>query len=300
MASQTKLDSRIFKRLLKFARPYRSRLVVAFGCTLTLAFLSPFRPWLLMTILNKYVINEQTKNLETFSFWLMFIFGILFIEAILQFSASYFSNLLAQSVIRDIRVKVFSHITTFRMQYFDKTPVGNLVTRVVSDIEAISEVFSSGLIDIIGDLIMLVVILFAMFIVNWQLTVLSLLPALILIYATRLFARAMRKSFQQESTQVSRLNTFVQERLTGMSIVQLYGREKIEYEAFVNINKDHRKAHIDAVWAYSIFFPVVEFLSSLSSAFLIVWGAYQFTGATGTGSEMFTEILAFSMWIGMM
>jgi len=300
MASQTKLDTRIFKRLLKFARPYRLQLVIAFACTLTLAFLSPFRPWLLMNILHKYVINQDTKNLETFSFWLIVIFGILFVEAILQFSTSYFSNLLAQSVIRDIRVKVFSHITTFRMRYFDKTPVGNLVTRVVSDIEAISEVFSSGLIDIIGDLIMLVVILFTMFIVNWQLTLLSLLPALILIYATRIFARAMRKSFQQESTQVSRLNTFVQERLTGMNIVQLYGREKVEYDAFVNINKDHRKAHIDAVWAYSIFFPVVEFLSSLSTAFLIVWGAYQFTGATGSGPEMFAEILAFSMWIGMM
>jgi ATP-binding cassette subfamily B protein len=186
------------------------------------------------------------------------------------------------------------------MRYFDKTPVGNLVTRVVSDIEAISEVFSSGLIDIISDLLMLVVIIVVMFVINWQLTALALLPALILIYATRVFARAMRKSFQQESIQVNRLNTFVQERITGMNIVQLYGREEVEYNAFEEINKDHRQAHINAVWAFSIFFPVVEFLSSFSTAFLILWGAYVFTGPVVPEQNVFLDIFAFSMWIGMM
>ncbi|MDH4471762.1 MAG: ABC transporter ATP-binding protein [Fluviicola sp.] len=298
MASQTKMDTRIFSRLLKFTKPYRGKLIFAFLCALTLALLSPMRPLLIVYILNKYVL--ETQNGSQFALWLLLVFGMLIVEAFLQFSATYFSNLLAQSVIRDIRVKVFSHITTFRMRYFDKTPVGNLVTRVVSDIEAISEVFSSGLIDIISDLLMLVVIIVVMFIINWQLTALALIPALVLIYATRVFARAMRKSFQQESIQVNRLNTFVQERITGMNIVQLYGREEVEYDSFVEINKDHRQAHINAVWAFSIFFPVVEFLSSFSTAFLILWGAYVFTGPVDPEKNVFLDIFAFSMWISMM
>lgn len=300
MKQQTKTDTRIFSRILGFARPYRFLLIIAFICTLSLAFLSPMRPMLLIHIVNTYVINETTRNGDQFLFWMLLIFGMLFLEAILQFLSTYFCNLLAQSVIRDIRMKVFAHITSFRMRYFDQTPVGNLVTRVVSDIEAISEVFSSGLIDIIGDLLMLVVIIVSMLIVDWQLTLLSLIPVPLLIFATRIFARAMRKSFQQESTQVNRLNTFVQERLTGMNIVQLYGREQAEYNAFTEINKDHRKAHIDAVWAFSIFFPVVEFLSSLSIAFLIVWGAFQFTGRPTDQHTIYGPILGFTMWISMM
>lgn len=298
MASQTKMDTRVFSRLLKFTKPYRGKLIFAFLCALTLALLSPMRPLLIVYIINKYVL--ETQDGYHFGMWLLLVFGMLIVEALLQFSATYFSNLLAQSVIRDIRVKVFSHITTFRMRYFDKTPVGNLVTRVVSDIEAISEVFSSGLIDIISDLLMLVVIIVVMFIINWQLTALALIPALVLIYATRVFARAMRKSFQQESIQVNRLNTFVQERITGMNIVQLYGREEVEYDSFVEINKDHRQAHINAVWAFSIFFPVVEFLSSFSTAFLILWGAYIFTGPVDPDKNVFLDIFAFSMWISMM
>lgn len=271
---------------------------MAFICTLSLAALSPFRPLLIGSVVNNYVIEHQDG--EKFLFWTCIIFGILCMEAILQFASTWFCNLLAQSVIRDIRIKVFAHITSFRMRYFDKTPVGSLVTRVVSDIEAISEVFSSGLIDILGDLIMLCIIIVFMVFTNWQLTLLTLIPVPILIFATRIFARAMRKSFNQERTQVNRLNTFVQERITGMNIVQLFGREQVEKEAFIAINKDHRKAHIDAVWAFSIFFPVVELLSSLSIAFVIVWGAMQYMGTTTPPQDMFKEIFSFTLWISMM
>lgn len=298
MSQQAKPDFRVFKRLLAYTKPYRGKLIVAFSCALTLAILTPTRPLLIVWIVRKYVLDSQNPAL--FSSWLLVVLGMLLVEAVLQFSATYFSNLLAQSVIRDLRVKVFEHITTFRMRYFDKTPVGNLVTRVVSDIEAIAEVFSSGLIDIISDLLMLIFIIGIMLWINWQLTLLALIPVLLLIYATRIFARAIRKSFQQESVQVNRLNTFVQERITGMNIVQLHGREEIEYDNFVSINKDHRKAHIDAVWAYSIFFPVVEFLSSFSMAFLILWGAFVYTGILENDQRIFTDIFAFSMWIGML
>lgn len=298
MDSKTKVDYRIFSRLLQFAKPYKFLLSLAVVSTLSLAFLTPIRPMVVSRVVQAYVIDAQDKN--QFLFWMLMVLGMLVGEALLQFSSTFFCNSLAQSVIRDIRIRVFAHLSTFRMRYFDKTPVGSLVTRVVADIEAISEVFSSGLIDIIGDLIMLSIIIIMMLFVNWQLTLMTLIPVPILIIATRIFARAMRKSFQQERTQVNRLNTFIQERLTGMSIVQLFGREQKEMENFEAINRDHRKAHIDAVWAFSIFFPVVELLSSLSAALLIVWGGLQFLGDSRPSVQVYQEIIEFTMWITMM
>ncbi len=298
MAKQSKIDFRIFRRLLKFAKPYRGLLVLAFICTVLLSVLGPLRPMIIGNMVQKYVVDNQNPGL--FLKWTLIIGGILLFEALLQFSAAYFSNLMAQSVIRDIRVKVFNHLSTFRMQFFDRSPVGGLVTRVVSDIEAISEVFSSGLIDILGDLLMLVVVLALMFASNWQLSLITLIPIPILIFATRVFAKAMRKSFQQEGTAVHRLNSFVQERLTGMNIVQIFGREKMEYAAFQEVNKTHRQAHVNAVWAFSIFFPVVEFLSSLSIALLIVWCAFSMTGEKIGDKELFETVFSFTLWIQML
>jgi ABC-type multidrug transport system fused ATPase/permease subunit len=173
-----------------------------------------------------------------------------------------------------------------------------LVTRVVSDLEAITEVFSAGLMEITGDVISLFFILGLMFYTDWELALMTLIPIPLLIMATRIFARAMRDSFQKERTAVTALNTFVQEHLSGMSIVQLFNREKHEFEAFNKINKEHKNAHIQAIWANSIFFPVVEFLSSLSIAFLLVWGALKVEGRTQEEIYlMYGEIIAFTLWI---
>lgn len=298
MAKQSKIDFRIFRRLLKFAKPYRGLLVLAFICTVSLSVLGPLRPMIIGNMVQKYVVDS--KNPDQFLKWTLIVGGILLVEALLQFLTAYFSNLMAQSIIRDIRIKVFNHLSTFRMQFFDRSPVGGLVTRVVSDIEAISEVFSSGLIDILGDLLMLVVVLALMFTTNWQLSLIVLIPIPILIFATRVFAKAMRRSFQQEGTAVHRLNAFVQERLTGMNIVQIFGREKMEYAAFQEVNKTHRQAHVNAVWAFSIFFPVVEFLSSLSMALLIVWCAFSMTGEAIGDKELFGTVFSFTLWIQML
>jgi ATP-binding cassette subfamily B protein len=222
-------------------------------------------------------------------------------EGIFQFLNAFSSNLLAQSIIRDIRQRLYNHMQSFKMKYFDETPIGSLVTRLVSDIEAIAEVFSSGFIDILGDLLMLIVVVAIMVITNWKLTLLTLIPIPLLIIATRIFANAMKKSFQQERLQVTRLSTFVQEHITGMNIVQLFTREKKEQEIFDSINKDHKQAHINAVWAFSIFFPVVELLSSLSVAFLLVWGAFQFIGEAEIDPKvMYAEIVSFTLWINML
>jgi ATP-binding cassette, subfamily B, multidrug efflux pump len=299
MFKQSRIDLKVFKRLIKFVKIYRKLLIIAFLCTIVLAVLTPTRPFLIGKIVNQYIIAEQ--NQKALLNWTLILLILLFFEGVFQFLGSFFSNLLAQNIIKDIRIKLFQHLTTFKMKYFDNTPIGSLVTRVVSDIEAISEVFSSGLIDVLGDLIMLIVIIVWMFFVNWQLTLLTLIPIPLLILATRIFAKAMRKSFQQESTQVNRLNTFVQERITGMSIVQLFNREKKEETSFETINKGHRQAHINAVWAFSIFFPVVEILSSLSIAFLLVWGSFQFLNEkTPDPKLMYEEIFQFTLWINML
>jgi len=207
------------------------------------------RPKLIGQMVDKYIIS--TKNPEALLHWALLILGLLVLEGVFQFFNALVSNLLAQSIIRDIRQKLFKHMLSFRMKYFDQTPIGSLVTRLISDIEAIAEVFSSGMIEIVGDFLMLFFVIFIMFFSNWQLTLLTLIPIPLLLIATRIFANAMKKSFQQERLQVTRLSSFVQEHISGMAIVQLFSREKQEEKLFDEINQDHKKAHVNAVWAFS-------------------------------------------------
>ena len=299
MSEKATINIFIFKRLVSFARPYKSLFLFAVLCTVTLAVLGSFRPYIIGDMVSKYVI--KSKDGEKLIFWTIVVVGMLVMEGILQFSSSYLSNLLAQSVIKDIREKLFGHVLSFRMRYFDSTPVGALVTRVVSDLEAVTEVFSSGLIDIAGDLISLVFVISLMFFVDWELSLMTILPIPLLIFATRIFARAMRNSFQLERQQVTRLNTFVQERITGISIVQLFNRQKQEYKNFEEINKGHRQAHVNAVWANSIFFPIVEMLSSMSIALMLVWGAVYASGKTADQVEgMYAQIISFTLWVNML
>jgi ATP-binding cassette subfamily B protein len=299
MSEKATINIFIFKRLVSFARPYKSLFLFAVLCTVTLAVLGSFRPYIIGDMVSKYVI--KSKDGDKLIFWTIVVVGMLVMEGILQFSSSYLSNLLAQSVIKDIREKLFGHVLSFRMRYFDSTPVGALVTRVVSDLEAVTEVFSSGLIDIAGDLISLVFVISLMFFVDWELSLMTILPIPLLIFATRIFARAMRNSFQLERQQVTRLNTFVQERITGISIVQLFNRQKQEYKNFEEINKGHRQAHVNAVWANSIFFPIVEMLSSMSIALMLVWGAVYASGKTADQVEgMYAQIISFTLWVNML
>jgi ATP-binding cassette subfamily B protein len=258
--------------------------------------LGPLRPYLIGKAVDQFIVKEQ--NASKLMLALLGVLSILLIETVITWASAYTSNLLAQSVIRDLRTRVFNKVLSFKTRYFDKTPVGSLVTRVVSDVESISEVFSAGLMEIFGDLLSLIAILGFMFWVDWRLSLLTLIPIPILIFATRIFAKAMKKSFQSERTQVSRLNTFVQEHLMGMSLIQLFAHEEKEALAFKSINEKHRDAHISAVWANSIFFPVVELLSSLSIAFLLVWGAMMVEGRSQQQlTQLYGEIIAFTLWI---
>lgn len=294
--SKTGSFNHLLWRLLKEVRPYRKLLFVSLTSILSLAILGPLRPWLIGKAVDLYII--ETSNSTLLLYFLGGIFGLLMVESVFIWLGAFYSNLLAQSVIRDLRVRVYNKIIHFKASYFDSTPVGISVTRIVSDVEAISEVFSSGLMEIMGDLVTLIVILGFMFYVDWQLTLMALIPIPILIIATRIFAKAMKTSFQMERTQVSRLNTYVQEHLMGIGLIQLFNREQKTGIEFEEINRKHRQAHINAVWANSIFFPVVELLSSLSIGFLLVWGALMVGGKSSTElTQLYGTIISFTLWI---
>jgi ATP-binding cassette subfamily B protein len=293
---KTRVSTNSFLRLIAFVSPYKRLFIGALLAVFTLSILGPLRPFLIGKAVDQFIVKEQ--NTEKLLGALLGVLLILLVETIVIWASAYQSNLLAQSVIKDLRTRVFNAVLSFKTRYFDNTPVGSLVTRVVSDVESISEVFSAGLMEIFGDLLSLIAILSFMFWVDWRLSLLTLIPIPILIFATRLFAKAMKKSFQSERTQVSRLNTFVQEHLMGMNLIQLFAYERKAESKFQSINEKHRDAHISAVWANSIFFPVVELLSSLSIAFLLVWGAMMVEGKSQQQlTQLYGEIIAFTLWI---
>lgn len=295
---KAKIDLSVFKRLIAYAKPYTRFLLLAFIFTIGLSVLTPLRPSIIGNMVDEYIV--KTNDPEALLWWTSIIIGMLVLEGFFQFFTTFFANLLAQSVIRDLRKKLFDHMVSFKMKFFDKTPIGSVVTRIVSDMEAISEVFSQGLINMMGDLLVLLTILGWMFFTNPMLAIFILIPIPLLLIATRIFARAMKKAYQKERREVNRLNTFVQERLSGMAVLQMFNRESVESSRFKAINAKHRQAHIDTIWANSIFFPVVEFLSSLSIAFLIVFSAWALADGVGLEGESTGTIVKYTLWVHML
>ncbi|MDA0714378.1 MAG: ABC transporter ATP-binding protein [Bacteroidetes bacterium] len=289
-------DMGLFRRMMSFAAPYRSRVIGTMSLIILLAILGPLRPFLIDQMIQGPIRAGDAQSLLN---WTLLIVSLLVAESILQFYQTYSANMLGQNVILDIRIKLFRHLSGFRLRYFDKTPIGRLVTRAVSDIETISEVFASGILIIFGDILKLLIVIGFMFYLNWVFTLVVLIPVPILLFATRLFKNAIEKAFKKVRTQVSRLNTFVQEHIQGMSIVQVFGREEEEERRFKVINAEHRKAHIDSVWAYSIFFPVVEILSSISMAFLILYGM-RAVGHEPDPYSLIGDVFAFTLYIHML
>jgi ATP-binding cassette subfamily B protein len=286
-------DMKLFSRVFTYVSPYMKVFYAAFFLTVFLAALGVVRPILIGQAIDVYVMSGDEQGLLTIT---LVVVGILFVEAGAQFYETYYSNWLGQSVTIDLRSKLFNHITSFKLRYFDKTAIGTLVTRCISDIETISQIFSQGLLTIMGELLKLIVIITVMFAINWQLTLYSLLPIPLLIVAMIWFKNAIKKSFQQVRTQVSILNAFVQEHIVGMSIVQIFNREEREKEKFEEINRKHRTAHIKSVWAYSVFFPVVEILSAISLSLLVWWGV----GGVLEGDVSQGDLVTFILFIYML
>jgi ATP-binding cassette subfamily B multidrug efflux pump len=298
-ASKKTLGGKVFdldqmRKVFRFVRPYRKTFYTAIFSTISLSLLSVVRPLLVMRIMNHYIIPRDAAGL---GHMIVLLTLILVTEALLQFANTYMTNWLGQNIIRDIRTYLFRHISYFRLKYFDHTPIGTLVTRIVSDIEAIADIFSQGFIVILGDLLTLVVFIVVMLWVNWQIALVVMISIPLLLVATYIFKNAIRSTFQDVRTQVARLNTYVQEHITGMKIVQIFTREDREMENFRSINSAHRDANIRSIFAYSIFFPVVELLSALSLA-LLVWyaGRKMFSGAIDYGEVTFFVMLIYQMF----
>lgn len=282
-------DVEIFSRLMGFAKKYRWQFVIGTVSAIVLSLVSIAKPILLQEIVNTYFKNKDEKGLLYFSL-LMCVF--LLAEVVLQFIFIYKVNWLGQHIIKDIRVQLQKHMLHFKMAYFDTSSVGKLVTRLVSDTETIAQFFGQGLFMIISDLLKMMVVAIVMVWMNWKLALIAFIVLPILIYATKLFQIAIKSAFQEVRKQVANLNGFVQERVTGMKIVQLFNREKIEYQNFVQINEKHKKAHIKTVWYYSIFFPIAEILSSIAVGLLVWYGGLDIvtSGTTNAG-----QIIAFIM-----
>tara|TARA_B110000879_G_scaffold50153_1_gene70716 strand:+ start:1076 stop:2836 length:1761 start_codon:yes stop_codon:yes gene_type:complete len=286
-------DVKIFKRVLKYVRPYRKQFNFTALLTIILAFLGPSRPLLVKYTVDNSIIIPDSELLITLTLAMV---ALVIIETIVQFYQTYMANWVGQSVIKDLREETFHQISAFKLKYFDQTPIGTMVTRVVSDIETIADLFSNGILIIIGDIMKLLVVIIIMFITDWRLALLSLASIPLLLVATKMFNKSIKSAFQDVRTEVSRLNAFIQEHLTGMSIVQIFNREQKEYEKFKGINKKHRNAHVRTVWANAIFFPIVELFSATSLA-LLVW-----LGSKGIIDEKITfgSLLAFILYIHML
>ncbi|MCC6252636.1 MAG: ABC transporter ATP-binding protein [Bacteroidia bacterium] len=286
-------DFTLFRKIMGFASGRKSLLAGAALITLLSALLSPVRPYLVQYALDNFISNNDAEGLIRIS---IIIALVLLLETLTQYLAVLFSNLLALHVVHEIRIRLYKKLIHFKLSYFDKTPVGTLVTRCISDIQNISEIFSQGFLDIAGDLLKVIIIIIVMFYTNWKIAILSLCSLPLLIISTYIFKNAIRAAFNDVRTQVALLNAFVQEHINGMSVVQVFNRQHQEYNKFKTINNEHRNANNRSVWHYSVFFPVVDILSALSIGVLVWWGAKE----TLIGQLSVGTIVAFIMYINML
>lgn len=265
-------DLKILNRLFIFCKPYMGVFYVLIFLTLSLSILQPIRPYITQIIIDDYVSLNDLDGLKNMIFLL---FGLLIINAIVMYFHTYLSGWLGQNIIKDIRIKLFSHLQNFKLQFFDKTPIGRIVTRNVSDIETIADIFGQGIAAIIGDILQLFGIVVLMFYINWKLTLISLATLPFLFLTTYIFKEKVKLSFNNVRNAVANLNSYVQEHIIGMNIVQIFGNEEKEYERFKDINETHLKANLKAVLYYSIYFPVMELFTSIGLGLLIWYGSNQ-------------------------
>ncbi|EKB47384.1 ABC transporter ATP-binding protein [Cecembia lonarensis] len=266
------VDTQVLKKLYKFVKPYRAQFYFLVFLTISLAILAPTRPYFIQVAIDDYVALGDGEGLVKIIYLLIFL---MLLQALVQFAHTYLSGWVGQVIIKDIRIKLYRHLLKMRLKFFDNTPIGRLVTRNISDIETLADVFSEGLAAIIGDLLQLITILAVMFYIDWKLTLVSLCTLPLLIISTYIFKEKIKVAFNEVRNAVSNLNSFLQEHITGMNIVQIFNREDRELEKFKEINRDHRKAHIKSVLYYSIYFPVAEIIQAIGIG-LVVW-----YGATG-------------------
>jgi len=291
-ASGNIIDIQVLKRLYTYIKPYSLQFYVLIFLTIALGVVAPVRPILVSKAIDDYVSVGNYNGLLNITIILIVLVAI---AGIFQYLHTYLSGWLGQYIIKDIRVKLYKHLLKMQLKFFDKTPIGRLVTRTVSDIETLSEVFSQGLAELIADGLQLTFILIFMFYLDWELTLVSLSTFPLLVISTYFFKEKIKQAFNEVRTAVSNLNSFVQEHITGMSIVQIFNSEDREYRKFKEINKEHRRANIKSVLYYSIYYPVSEVIQALGIG-LIVW-----FGAKGVVQDhtTFGDLTAFIMYLNM-
>lgn len=282
------LDWKLLGRVMHYVRPYRMLFFVSTFLTIFLAANALIQPILIQKTLDNYILKDNYGGLL---FMVELMLGQLLIQTITQYYQTYLTNKLGQNVIRDLRIDIFNHITSLRLKYFDRTPIGVLITRTVSDLETIADIFAQGLISIMGDLLLVIAVIAFMLISDWKLALVTLIPMPFLFLSTYVFKEAIKSAFQEVRAQIAHLNTFLAEHISGMSIIHLFAREDQEIHKFKAINKKYRDANIRSNWYYSIFFPVVEILSACCIGLLVWYGCkrilsdeqLQLLGVSGRG-----------------
>ena len=283
-------DIRLFSKLLVFVKPYNNTFYGVMFTAILISLFSTLTPYLLKVVVDDYIL---VKNYEGMQSVILLMMLILLFEVIFMYLFTFYANWLGQRVIKDLRVNVFEKIVKFKMSFFDKNAVGRLVTRTVNDIETIASIFSQGLFTIIADILKMITVLIVMTVISPELTlvVISIFP--VLIFATRIFQKTMKTAFEKVRREVANLNSFVQERISGVKIVQIFNREKVEIDNFNNINIKHRNAWLRTVWINSIFFPIAEISTSICIGLLVWYGG--FNNLNGENISMGTLFLFISM-----
>lgn len=301
-------DFSLLRRVLQFASPYKKWFYGSIALSILLAVISPLRPFLIQYTVNHYIRDGITgdptireRMIQLIIYISIFQIGLLLVETAFRFFFTFLTAWLGQTVVKDLRVAVYKRILGLNLSQYDKTPIGTLTTRTINDIEAINDIFSEGLIPIVSDLLSIVSILLFMFLSNWQLTLVCLIPFPFLILATYFFKEAVNKSFILVRNAVAALNAFVQEHITGMQIVQAFAAEDQEYKRFRKINSEHRNANIRAIFAYSVFFPIVEIVLAVSTGLLVWWGAELVLDLPPERAAQLTgEIIAFFLYLNLL
>lgn len=291
--SSNQLDAQLLKRVLAEAAPYKSLLLSTTLMAILLAPLATIRPWLVQKMVDEHIVYSDVEGLLKLS--IIFII-VLFLHAFLTYLFTYLSGVLGQAVVRDLRIKIFNHINRFNLSYFDKTPIGTSTTRTINDVETINTVFSQGVITIIADILTLIVVLAIMFITSWELTLIALTTSPFLVIASYIFKEKVKTSFQSVRTEISRMNAFLQEQISGMRLVQIFHIEKSSMRRFKTINREYTKANLDSVLYYAVFYPVVEIISAASLGLMVWWGA---KGVIGESVSM-GALIAFPIYLNML
>lgn len=287
------IDFKILRRIMQFVKPYKGRFYLVVGFTFLLGILTPLRPWLIQHTLDAHV---QYGNYWAMVNIMLLVLALLAVQSAAQYVHTYVSGRIAQFVIRDIRIQLYEHLVNLRLKFFDKTPIGRLVTRTISDVETLADVFSEGLASLASDLLQIVFILAFMIYTDWRLTLVSLSTIPLMLLATYVFKEKIKVAFNDVRNAVANLNAFVQEHITGMNVVQIFGSEKREFHKFDEINKEHRDANLRSVLYYSVYFPLAEIIAAMGTGLLVWYGAKGVINTEATGITV-GKLVSFIMYI---